>query len=76
MWKLALGFIIFAGLALFILSKGGTSTWAAKSTGSIPTRQPLPPVLAMVAPPQHLRWPLPAPPHRHRLPRSDLTVTP
>ena len=23
MWKLALGFIIFAGLALFILSKGG-----------------------------------------------------
>ena len=23
MWKLALGFILFAGLALFILSKGG-----------------------------------------------------
>jgi hypothetical protein len=25
MWKLALGFVIFAGLALFLLSKGGGS---------------------------------------------------
>jgi hypothetical protein len=23
MWKIALGFVVFAGLALFILSKGG-----------------------------------------------------
>ena len=33
MWKLALGFIIFAGLALFILSKGGDIDMSGEKHG-------------------------------------------
>jgi hypothetical protein len=34
MWKIALGFIIFAGLALFILSKGGDIDMSGEKHGA------------------------------------------
>jgi hypothetical protein len=33
MWKLVLGFIVFAGLALFILSKGGDIDMSGEKHG-------------------------------------------
>lgn len=33
MWKIALGFIVFAGLALFILSKGGDIDMSGEKHG-------------------------------------------
>ncbi|TXH88911.1 MAG: hypothetical protein E6Q78_09610 [Rhodoferax sp.] len=34
MWKIALGFIVFAGLALFILSKGGDIDMGGEKHGA------------------------------------------
>ena len=34
MWKIAVGFIVFAGLALFILSKGGDIDMSGEKHGS------------------------------------------
>ena len=34
MWKIALGFIVFAGLALFILSKGGDIDMSGEKHGA------------------------------------------
>ena len=34
MWKIAVGFIIFAGLALFILSKGGDIDMGGEKHGA------------------------------------------
>jgi hypothetical protein len=33
MWKIALGFVVFAGLALFILSKGGDIDMSGEKHG-------------------------------------------
>lgn len=38
MWKIALGFIVFAGLALFILSKGGDIDMSGEKHGSEATQ--------------------------------------
>ena len=35
MWKIAVGFAIFAGLALFILSKGGDIDMSGEKHGSV-----------------------------------------
>lgn len=34
MWKIALGFVVFAGLALFILSKGGDIDMGGEKHGA------------------------------------------
>jgi hypothetical protein len=34
MWKIALGFIVFAGLALFVLSKGGNVDMGGEKHGA------------------------------------------
>lgn len=34
MWKIALGFIVFAGLALFILNKGGNIDMGGEKHGA------------------------------------------
>lgn len=34
MWKIALGFIVFAGLALFVLSKGGDIDMGGEKHGA------------------------------------------
>ena len=61
MWKIAVGFIAFAGLALFILSKGGdidmggekhgdtTHTPAPAAVAPAPTAAPAAPVSAPAA---------------------------
>ena len=36
MWKIAVGFIVFAGLALFILSKGGDIDMSGEKHGDTP----------------------------------------
>ena len=38
MWKIAVGFVIFAGLALFILSKGGDIDMGGEKHGAEATR--------------------------------------
>jgi hypothetical protein len=35
MWKIAVGFIVFAGLALFILSKGGDIDMGGEKHGDV-----------------------------------------
>jgi len=56
MWKIAVGFIVFAGLALFILSKGGDIDMGGEKHGDT-THTPAPaaevpaPVAAPVAAP-------------------------
>ena len=40
MWKIAVGFIIFAGLALFILSKGGDIDLSGEKHGAEATHAP------------------------------------
>ncbi|MES2952512.1 MAG: hypothetical protein V4858_28625 [Pseudomonadota bacterium] len=40
MWKIALGFIVFAGLALFILSKGGDIDMGGEKHGGDTTHTP------------------------------------
>jgi hypothetical protein len=40
MWKIALGFIVFAGLALFILSKGGDIDMSGEKHGADATHAP------------------------------------
>ena len=53
MWKIVVGFAIFAGLALFILSKGGDIDMSGEKHGSEATHAPepaAPAVSAAVAP--------------------------
>jgi hypothetical protein len=40
MWKIAVGFIVFAGLALFILSKGGDIDMGGEKHGAEATHVP------------------------------------
>lgn len=40
MWKIAVGFIIFAGLAIFILSKGGNIDMGGEKHGIEATPEP------------------------------------
>ena len=40
MWKIAVGFAIFAGLALFILSKGGDIDMSGEKHGAEATHAP------------------------------------
>lgn len=49
MWKIILGFIIFAGLAVFLLSRGGEIDMGGEKHGSIMS-QPVPPVFALARP--------------------------
>jgi hypothetical protein len=50
MWKIALGFIVFAGLALFILSKGGDIDMSGEKHGSEATHaEPAPAAAAPAA---------------------------
>jgi hypothetical protein len=42
MWKIALGFIVFAGLALFILSKGGDIDMSGEKHGGDATHTETP----------------------------------
>ena len=41
MWKIAVGFIIFAGLALFILNKGGDIDLSGEKHGAEATHAPV-----------------------------------
>lgn len=50
MWKIALGFIVFAGLALFILSKGGDIDMGGEKHGAEATHvEPAAPAAAPAA---------------------------
>ena len=40
MWKIAVGFVVFAGLALFILSKGGEIDMSGEKHGTEATHAP------------------------------------
>jgi hypothetical protein len=40
MWKIVVGFIVFAGLALFILSKGGDIDMGGEKHGAEATHAP------------------------------------
>ena len=40
MWKIVVGFVVFAGLALFILSKGGDIHISGEKHGSEATHAP------------------------------------
>ncbi len=40
MWKIAVGFVVFAGLALFILSKGGDIDMSGEKHGVDTTHTP------------------------------------
>ena len=40
MWKIVVGFVVFAGLALFILSKGGDIDMGGEKHGSEVTHVP------------------------------------
>ena len=44
MWKIVVGFIVFAGLALFVLSKGGDIDLSGEKHGAAQT--PVPAVVA------------------------------
>jgi len=48
MWKIAVGFIVFAGLALFILSKGGDIDMSGEKHGDTAHTEPTAP--AAIAP--------------------------
>lgn len=51
MWKIALGFIVFAGLALFILSKGGDIDMSGEKHGADATHaEPAKPAAPVEAP--------------------------
>jgi hypothetical protein len=54
MWKIVVGFIVFAGLALFILSKGGDIDMSGEKHGAEATHAPEPvasaPVVSVSAP--------------------------
>jgi hypothetical protein len=40
MWKIAVGFVLFAGLAIFILSKGGNIDMGGEKHGSEASNAP------------------------------------
>lgn len=40
MWKIAVGFIVFAGVALFVLSKGGDIDMGGEKHGAEATHAP------------------------------------
>ena len=50
MWKIAVGFAIFAGLALFILSKGGDIDMGGEKHGADAVHAPEPAASAAAAP--------------------------
>lgn len=50
MWKIAVGFAVFAGLALFILSKGGDIDMGGEKHGAEATHVPEAAVSAPAAP--------------------------
>lgn len=49
MWKLAVGFAVFAGLALFILSRGGDIDMSGEKHGTEATHAPAPATPASAA---------------------------
>jgi hypothetical protein len=50
MWKIVVGFAVFAGLALFILSKGGDIDMSGEKHGAEATHAPDPAASAPAAP--------------------------
>ena len=51
MWKIAVGFAVFAALAIFILSKGGDIDLSGEKHGSEATHAPEPAAAASTAVP-------------------------
>lgn len=49
MWKIALAFVAFAGLAIFILSKGGDIDMGGEKHGTEATQEAPPPASAASA---------------------------
>lgn len=49
MWKIALAFVVFAGLVIFILSKGGDIDMGGEKHGIEVMHEALPPALAASA---------------------------
>lgn len=49
MWKIAAGFVVFAGLALFVLSKGGDIDMGGEKHGAEATHAPEAPAAAASA---------------------------
>lgn len=41
MWKIALGFVVFAVLALFLLNKGGDIDISGEKHGAVPASAPV-----------------------------------
>jgi hypothetical protein len=40
MWKIAVGFVVFAGVALFMLSRGGDVDMSGEEHGAMATHSP------------------------------------
>ena len=51
MWKIVVGFAVFAGLALFILSKGGDIDMSGEKHGDTTHTEPAAPVVSAPAAP-------------------------
>jgi len=51
MWKIAVGFVVFAGLALFVLSKGGDIDMSGEKHGADATHTEAPAAAASAAAP-------------------------
>lgn len=48
MWKIVVGFIVIAGLALFLLNKGGDIDMGGEKHGALPAAEPAVSVVALV----------------------------
>ena len=49
MWKIVVGFLVIAGLAIFLLNKGGDIDMGGEKHGALPAAAPLVSALVMAA---------------------------
>jgi hypothetical protein len=52
MWKIVVGFLVIAGLAIFLLNKGGDIDMGGEKHGALPAASPLVSAAALMAAPR------------------------
>ncbi|SFU92759.1 hypothetical protein SAMN05216350_108181 [Polaromonas sp. YR568] len=52
MWKIVVGFLVIAGLAIFLLNKGGDIDMGGEKHGALPAAAPLVSAVALTAIPR------------------------
>jgi hypothetical protein len=52
MWKIVVGFLVVAGLAIFLLNQGGDIDMGGEKHGALPAASPLVSVAALMAAPR------------------------